>query len=115
MSNDAISGIQALEDGFDTDHNGAPRALSVRMEAEPGSSILTVHDLFRKPVSTLRSHPKRKPGPCGPGLVRRRGGADDTFQRGTAARIAIAYLGGWRQPEPCSRMRLCDSVRARTM
>src|SRR5579863_2497816 len=56
MSNDAIFGIRALEDGFDTDHNGAPRALSVRMESEPGSSILTEHDLFRKPVSTLRVH-----------------------------------------------------------
>src|SRR5579863_9680407 len=56
MSNDAIYGLQALEDGFDTDHNGAPRALSVRMESEPGSSILTEHDLFRKPVSTFRDH-----------------------------------------------------------
>ena len=41
---------------------------------------------------------KRKPGPCGPGLVRQRGGASDTFQRGTAACTSIAYLGGWRQP-----------------
>jgi hypothetical protein len=41
---------------------------------------------------------KRKPGPDGPGLVRQRGGAGDTFQRGTAACTPVAYLGGWRQP-----------------
>jgi hypothetical protein len=41
---------------------------------------------------------KRKPSPCGPGSVHRRGGASDTFQRGTAACTSVAYLGGWQQP-----------------
>ncbi len=44
------------------------------------------------------SREKRKPGPYGPGSVRRRGGASDTFQRGTAAALSIAYLGGWQRP-----------------
>src|SRR5580704_6130721 len=41
--------------------------------------------IFRCPSSVVRplsSAPKRKPGPCGPGLVRRRGGVDDSPSRG---------------------------------
>src|SRR5580700_10755950 len=41
--------------------------------------------VLRRPSSVVRplsSAPKRKPGPCGPGLVRRRGGVDDSPSRG---------------------------------
>src|SRR5277367_5176138 len=34
------------------------------------------------PLSVICPPPKRKPGPCGPGLVRRRGGVDDSPSRG---------------------------------
>jgi len=34
-----------------------PRALSVLIESELGSSILFEHDLFGKPVSTFPDHP----------------------------------------------------------
>jgi hypothetical protein len=57
---------------------------------------------MQKEQTRTRSHGhgtnKRKPGPDGPGLVRQRGGAGDTFQRGTTACTSIAYLGGWQQP-----------------
>ncbi len=52
---------------------------------------------------------KRKPGPCGPGSVRRRGGASDTFQRGTAACIRSPIWEDGGDQLHSSTTRVCDS------
>src|SRR5580658_9233078 len=53
------------------------------------------HSLFRYSPFPIRLARKRKPGPTGPGSVRRRGGADDYLPEGNCCLHCGCHLGGW--------------------